>query len=388
MDDYPQHLAFDFGSYMTRVGFSGDDAPRSVFPTVVGRPKYHPTMVGLRRRDTLIGDEAMTLRGELKLSYPIQGSTIVNYDDWERTVHHGFYNELRVAPEEHAIVFNVPAFAPRAQGHKMCQTLFETFAVPAIAGFNSQLLTSYSRGPGTCLAVELGHGSTQIGAFYEGSYISESAYQGTVAGAALNEYATRLLMEQVGKRGLSIAGLKHQVDDLKCKLCYVAENYEAELDIYVTSNAKEMQYELSDGKVVQFGAERIRIPEVLFKPSLIGSEELPLSHLIYRSIMKAPMDVRADLYSNICLFGGSSFFPGLTERLQAEIVKLAPATAKVRIIAPPERKFSVWIGASIISSLSSAMDIFFSKEQYDEIGPNGFHKFGIIPVDESLKTKK
>ena len=33
-------LVVDNGSGMCKAGFAGDDAPRAVFPSIVGRPKY------------------------------------------------------------------------------------------------------------------------------------------------------------------------------------------------------------------------------------------------------------------------------------------------------------------------------------------------------------
>lgn len=69
--------------------------------------------------------------------------------------------------------------------------------------------------------------------------------------------------------------------------------------------------------------------------------------------MKCDVDVRKDLYGNIVLSGGTTMFPGISERLSKEIVKLAPSTMKIKVIAPSERKYSVWIGGSILSSLST-----------------------------------
>ena len=78
-----------------------------------------------------------------------------------------------------------------------------------------------------------------------------------------------------------------------------------------------------------------------------------LPELAFKSIMKCDIDVRKDLYENMVLSGGTTMFPGLVERLQKEMNSLIPSTMKVRITAPAERKFSVWIGGSILSSLSS-----------------------------------
>lgn len=69
--------------------------------------------------------------------------------------------------------------------------------------------------------------------------------------------------------------------------------------------------------------------------------------------MKCDVDVRKDLYGNIVLSGGTTMFSGISERLSKEIVNLAPSTMKIKVVAPPERKYSVWIGGSILSSLST-----------------------------------
>ena len=53
---------------------------------------------------------------------------------------------------------------------------------------------------------------------------------------------------------------------------------------------------------------------------------------------------------------------------------MAPSTIKIKIIAPPERKYSVWIGGSILASLSTFQQMWISKQEYDESGP-GIGKF-------------
>lgn len=69
--------------------------------------------------------------------------------------------------------------------------------------------------------------------------------------------------------------------------------------------------------------------------------------------MKSDVDVRKDLYGNVVLSGGTTMFPGIAERLNKELIALAPSTMKIKVVAPPERKYSVWIGGSILSSLST-----------------------------------
>ena len=84
--------------------------------------------------------------------------------------------------------------------------------------------------------------------------------------------------------------------------------------------------------------------------------------------MKCDVDIRKDLYANIVLTGGSTIFPGIADRMQKEISALAPPTMKIKVIAPPERKHSVWIGGS------SSQQMWISKQQYDESGPSIVHR--------------
>merc|ERR1712048_467318 len=94
----------------------------------------------------------------------------------------------------------------------------------------------------------------------------------------------------------------------------------------------------------------------------------------YNSIMKCDVDIRKDLYANIVLSGGTTMYAGIADRMSKEITALAPASMKVKIIAPPERKYSVWIGGSIFSSLSTFQQMWISKGEYDESGPTIVHR--------------
>lgn len=90
--------------------------------------------------------------------------------------------------------------------------------------------------------------------------------------------------------------------------------------------------------------------------------------------MKCDIDIRKDLYTNIVLSGGTTMYPGIADRMHKEIANLAPNSMKVKIIAPPERKYSVWIGGSILASLSTFQNMWISKQEYDESGPSIVHR--------------
>jgi actin beta/gamma 1 len=137
----------------------------------------------------------------------------------------------------------------------------------------------------------------------------------------------------------------------------------------------EKSYELPDGSVITVGSELFRTPEGLFHPALVGRADLAGIHeATFQSIVACDVDIRKELYGNIVLSGGTSLFRGIADRMQKEMVALAPAAMKVKIIAPPERKYSVWIGGSILSSLSSFDQQWVSKNEYDDIDPNIVHR--------------
>lgn len=86
------------------------------------------------------------------------------------------------------------------------------------------------------------------------------------------------------------------------------------------------------------------------------------------------MDIRKDLYGNVVLSGGSTMFSGISDRMTKELAQLAPSSMKIKVVAPPERKYSVWIGGSILASLSTFQQMWISKSEYDESGPALVHR--------------
>jgi actin-related protein len=96
--------------------------------------------------------------------------------------------------------------------------------------------------------------------------------------------------------------------------------------------------------------------------------------MIYNSIMKSDIDLRTDLWMNIVLSGGTTMLPGIVERLRKELTILAPHATRIHIIAPPERKYSVWLGGAILANSNAFQQSWLSKEEYDEDGPSVVHR--------------
>ncbi|TET76256.1 MAG: actin, cytoplasmic 2 [Candidatus Heimdallarchaeota archaeon] len=367
-------LVIDNGTGFTKNGFAGEDQPRSVFPTIIGYPKYQIIMTDVEHyvREYYIGEEAINLRGVLKLVYPVEHGQVQDWDAMERIWHYTFYNDLRVNPNEHPVLLTEPPLNKNQNKEKMAELMFDTFNVPAMYISMQAILSLYASGRTTGIVVDSGDGVTHIVPVYEGFAISHAIHRSDIGGRDITDYLRRLLRQ----RGYSLSSSAEReiVRDIKERLCYVALDPEKELKLAEKVSGMEKTYTLPDGETLTIGAERFMAPELTFNPGAIGSEENPLDELIYRSIQNCDVDLRRDLYANIVLSGGSTMFPGLKERLHKELTELVPETMEVKIIAPPERRYSVWIGGSILSSLKTFAKLWVTRKEYREIGPTSVYR--------------
>ena len=193
-----------------------------------------------------------------------------------------------------------------------------------------------------------------------------------MAGRDLTEYLREILKE----RGLAFTTPAELeiVRDIKETMTVVVSDYNEAMKDAEDSHACEKNYELPDGRKILIGNERFRCPEILFTPSLAGYDLEGVHKYCFDSVMKCDNDVRKDLFANIILSGGSTLFEAMGERLWQEIHVLTPSNGRIKVLAPPERLYSVWLGGSILASLSTFQTMWITKQEYDENGPNIIHR--------------
>ncbi|XP_063726779.1 actin, clone 302-like [Symsagittifera roscoffensis] len=367
-------VVIDNGSGTVKAGFADEDNPRAVFPPIVGQPKFDPKLFGWEHKDTYVGDEAQAKREILGNNRKtLERGILTNWNDMEKIWRHTLFNELRIDPEDYPVLLTETSLNPKSHRERMTQIMFEKFGVPAIYVAVQAVLSLYAAGRLTGLVLDIGDGATQTVPIYESYSIQHAIQLLDLGGNDLTKYLGQML----GERGLSFTTTTDLeiARDIKEKLCYTALDFDQEFKQTKNSIEIKKTYSLPDGQVITVGNERFRCPEFLFEPEILKKQAgFGVHKMVHKSIQKSNHDIRRYLYENIVLSGGSTMFPRFDERLSKEITQLKDDNITVKVLAPPERNYSTWVGGSILASLSSFEQMWISKEEFDEFGSTIVHK--------------
>jgi actin beta/gamma 1 len=210
--------------------------------------------ITIRLAETLLRDDAQSKRGILTINRPIKHGIITNWDDMEKIWQYAFYNGLRVAPEEHPVLLTEAPLNPKANRETMTQIMFETFNAPAFYISIQAVLSLYASGRTTGIVLDSGDGVSHTVPIHEGYSLPHAVMGIDLAGRELTGYLAKNLME----RGYPFNGQPERevIQDMKEKICYVALDFEQELQTSIQSSALEKSYELPDGHVIAIGNER------------------------------------------------------------------------------------------------------------------------------------
>eukprot|EP00792_Barthelona_sp_PAP020_P008643 TRINITY_DN3234_c0_g1_i1.p2 TRINITY_DN3234_c0_g1~~TRINITY_DN3234_c0_g1_i1.p2 ORF type:complete len:393 (+),score=120.98 TRINITY_DN3234_c0_g1_i1:36-1181(+) len=365
-------IVLDNGSGQIKAGFALEDTPTCVFPSIVGRPKASQDDVipgSAADADTLyIGDRALASSGILKISYPIESGIVTNWQDMQAVWKYTFDNQLRVDPGNYKVLLTEAPRNPRQNRQQMVEIMFDEFQVDSCYVQTQAILALYSQGLVTGCIFDSGDGVSHTIPIYEGFILNQAIMRLNLAGRSITNYLKELLMEENWHAETS-SQLQH-VRRMKEQHAYVALDYEEELKKAESSSELKEEYELPDGSVVSMNKCRFCCAEALFKPHLVHKEDVGIHEQIFQAIGRTEFDIRPALYKNIILSGGTTMFKNIEVRLEREITNLAPASAKVRVDAPRDRRFAVWLGGAVMAGLESFNNSWITKADFEECGPS------------------
>lgn len=318
-----------------------------------------------------IGKKLDDHRGAFILDYPMENGCVVDtaqsWSSMEKIWEH-VYKQLNAKVDEHPVLLTESPLNPKQNREHIAEIFFETFRAPALFFAPQAVLSLYSSGRTTGVALDVGEGLTHAIPVYEGFALPHSIVRSDIAGRDVTNHLQLLLR----RSGLAFrtSAENDLVKTMKEEVCYVAAEPSKEEE----AASSQAQYQLPDGQVVSLEAERFRAPEVLFRPDLVGSEEIGVADVLINSVMKSDLDFRSTLFEQVVLAGGSTLIPGFGERILHEVRQQAPAHTRIRIFSPPERMNSAWIGGSILASLATFKSMWVSRADYEENGTSLLHR--------------
>jgi len=424
-------IVLDIGSSLSKAGWSGEDSPKVIIPSYVGtiideenktgEGNVDATLINgttdnsinsstKKKTKKYIGDSQINCwRENMELKNPLKNGLIEDWDTLEALWDYIFSEGLMIDPSEHPLFVSECSWNTRNIREKLTELAFEKYQVQAFYVAKDAVLSAFSSGRSTGLILDSGGGTTSAVPVSDGYVLKKGIIKQNFGGDFLSQQAEALIESmynikitpryKIKKKNPVDAGeppkiveydrpnttqsfhqyaMNQVMHEFKETICQVSESPYRE---GILKGRPLKCFEFPDGYNNSFGIERFKIPEIMIQPRefiiqnpntapIDTTNLLGMHELIYRSINLCDVDIRPNLYSNIVLTGGNTLFNGLMDRLNNELSVLAPGI-KIRIHASgntSERRFGVWNGSSILSSLGTFHQLWISKKEYEEIG--------------------
>lgn len=365
-DNDDNGIVLDNGCGNIKAGFASEAAPRCSIPNIIGSP--------ISGSDSFVGDKAQNKRDVLKISCPMSRGIIQHWDDMERIWNHVFDTELHSSPNGRPVFISETPLNPKANREGIAKIMFEHFNVSSLYIAPDPVLSMYAHGSISGLVYTSGDAVTSLYPIYEGFPIPNHVKRIEFGGLDITESVSKSLCEKGYNNVSACVNDMFTVRDIKERLCYVPLDYEHERK-KLRETAKT--YTLPDGQSISLDEARFQCVEPMFQPSAFGLEHEGQAALIRKVIMDSDIDLRKSLCDSIILSGGNTKFPGFAERVKHELSEVLPTSLGIKVRAPQERSSSVWIGMSIVATMSNYKGMWISKQSYDENGPSVIHRNSI-----------
>lgn len=348
-------IIVDNGTSMMKAGYSGDDAPRCVFPSTIGYKNYL-YFLQYRSDNEFIGS-VEEFEKTLKIEKVFSKGKIINFDHYEALLNHTFYNELRIDPKENALVSSETTGTEARERHKKTQIIFEKFDFPGFYLSNDNVAALVCHGKTTGTVLNVGYEHSSCTPIYECEVLSHAVNFGEIGGIHISNYLDHLLK----KHNLYFKDpylRMETVNKIKEKICSISVGED--------ENYSEM-FELPDGKMIELDRKTVMAPDLLLEPSLFNIDDEPIDQKIISSITKSYSFLEKSLAKNVILSGSSTMFPGLQDRMLSGLRNRFSSDTKVKLETSYDRRYLVWNGMSAMSSFLEGVQ-YMTIEEYQEYG--------------------
>jgi len=408
-------LVFDPGHFSIRVGYAGEDSPKSEIPSFVGlsdAPKTEAMDVDGKTMDTANIKNKKYHIDTVALHYPKKGmdistyikdGMIENWDTFEQIMDYSYDKIIKSESEQHPVLFSEAPWNQKYRREKLTEIMFEKYNVPAFFLVKNAVLAAFANGRSTGIVLDSGATHTSAVPIHEGYVLQQAIVKSPLAGDFLTMQCRQLLndMQVEMVPPYMIAG-KEEVKDgdpakwtKKKDLPDVTKSWhdymsreviqdfqhavlqvsDSPYDEELCATIPQVTYEFPNGYRNEFGIDRFKIAEALFDPQKIrvpnANTMLSVAHVLTTSVGMCDIDLRPALYGSVVVTGGNTLIQGFTERLNRDLQCKTPATMRFKLIAAngvQERRFGSWIGGSILASLGSFQQMWISKQEYEENG--------------------
>lgn len=403
-------LVFEFGSFTSKIGYSGEDCPRITFPSWAGVNNSWEQTSACNKQKCKFGESEISFWQEnIALKNPFVECLVDDWEIFEEFIRFS-YSALSANADEHPILLCDPPWNTHANREKSMEIFFEKFHSPAFFASANAVLSAFASGKPTALVLDFAHEFISSSPVIDGFVLKKNIARQPFAGKYLSEAVSNLLSSMdvsfspqylVRSKEPVIAAspakatlrssanidpsfhsfaLDREISHFKASILQFSDSPLSTLPPDFPAASITKNYEFPDGYNNAFGLPRLSIPESLFVTHTATPYSqppvTPIPALIQGSVSSCDPDLIARLYPNIVVTGGSSLISGFIERLSFELNSITAGT-KTRIHAPrssSERTFSSWIGGSILSSLGTFHQLWISREEFLEGGTSALER--------------
>lgn len=407
-------IVIDMGSHTTRAGYAGEDMPKADFPSHAGIIEEYVDKT--ESMDTGVPNEIIKptnkryIIDNMSLKAPKSNMEIRPFlkdgliDDWnlyENVLNYILGKHLKCDASKHPILMTEPVTNTKHKREKLCEMVFEKFDVPGFYLSRNSVVSAFANNRTSGLVLDCGAYHTSAIPIHDGYVLNKAVVQAPIGGDFIAKKCLKLLEDDLkidlvpyykvkSKEAVKPGEpakfvhreLPNDITDSYKKFMLRDSLLDFTVNVLQCSDSTyndseisvlpRISYEFPCGFNTDFGDERFKIAEALFNPSINKGIQPPnmlsVVNLITNSINMCDAELRASFFSNIMVVGGNSLITGFIERLNFEFNHL---NYKTKITAPPtaaERRFSSWIGGSILGSLGTFHQMWISKQEYEENG--------------------